>query len=189
MAFQDGGGDTRVHEATDDTVPQSVSARIARTAVDVDEVDVALGDTVVRAGSRPTATPAPPRDLPPVPVALRPRYRVQVGDADPIELDRPVLLGRSPRAARIPEAVSPRLVPVASPGGEISSTHLEVREQGGVVVVTDMRTLNGSRVRVPGSRARALLGGDSLVVTPGTRIELGEGVVVEVLSPARAVAR
>jgi hypothetical protein len=52
-----------------------------------------------------------------------------------------------------------------------------------------MRTLNGSEVRVPGSPVQALRGGDSIVVTPGTRIDLGEGVIVEVLGPERLVPR
>jgi hypothetical protein len=52
-----------------------------------------------------------------------------------------------------------------------------------------MRTLNGSEVRVPGSPVRTLLRGESIVVTPGTRIDLGEGVVVEILGPARPVPR
>jgi hypothetical protein len=84
---------------------------------------------------------------------------------------------------------APRLVTVASVDGGISGTHLELREQGTVVVATDMRTLNGSEVFVPGSPVQALQRGASVVVTPGTRIDLGEGVVVEVLGPDRAPAR
>ncbi len=182
-----------VHEETDDTIPHAVRERLARAVVDVDEVEVALGDTVVRATpGAPERAAAPEREapeLPPVPAALRPRHRIRVGGDEPVELDRPVLIGRRPRPGRVPSGVPPRLVSVASAEGGISSTHLELREQGAVVVATDMRTLNGSEVMVPGSPVQALQRGASVVVTPGTRIDLGEGVVVEVLGPARPVPR
>ncbi|QNO38538.1 hypothetical protein H4J02_05925 [Protaetiibacter sp. SSC-01] len=182
-----------MHEDTDDTVPHAVRDRLARQVVDVDEVEVALGDTVVRAGGGLEVAVAPePREhpeLPPVPAALRPRHRVRVGLEEPVELDRPVLIGRHPRPGRVPAGEPPRLVSVESADGGISSTHLEVREQGSVVVATDMRTLNGSEVMVPGSPVQSLQRGASVVVTPGTRIDLGEGVVVEVLGPVRAVPR
>ncbi len=177
-----------MHEHTDDTVPHAVRERLARARVDAEDVEVALGDTVVRTPTGRVRRPSAP-ELPPVPVELRPRHRVRVGGDEPVELDRPVLIGRAPRPVRVTTGAPPRLVSVTSTEGGISATHLEVREQGTVVVVTDMRTLNGSEVRVPGSPAQALRRGASVVVTPGTRIDLGEGVVVEVLGPERAPAR
>lgn len=176
-----------VREETDDTIPQDVRARLARLAAVADEVEVALGDTIVREGAaapRPAAT-----ELPPVPAALRAHHRIRVGEGDPVELDRPVHIGRRPRSPRVPTGDRPHLVTVTSPAGGISATHLELREQGAVVVATDMRTLNGSEVLVPGSPVRTLLRGESVVVTAGTRIDLGEGVVVEVLTPRRAAPR
>ncbi|PZQ91813.1 MAG: hypothetical protein DI534_02325 [Leifsonia xyli] len=177
-----------MHENTDDTVPQAVRERLARLVVDVDEVEVALGDTIVRGTAPQVERPAVP-ELPPVPNALRPHHRIRVGQGEPIVLDRPVHVGRSPRAMRVPAVGAPLLVPVASPEGGISATHLELHEQGAVVVATDLRTLNGSEVRVPGSPVRALRRGESVVVTPGTRIDLGEGVVIEILGPERPAPR
>lgn len=55
-----------------------------------------------------------------------------------------------------------------------------------MVVATDLRTLNGSEVHLPGSGVVSLRRGESLVVMPGARIDLGEGVVVEVLAPSTA---
>lgn len=171
-------------ESSDDTIPHAAKPRGVRTASGLDRSDVVQGDTVMR---EPMAPSAPPVriELPPLPAALRPRHRIRIGDAEPIELDRPVHIGRRPRVVRVPLPATPRLVPVPSPEGGISATHLELREQGVAVVATDMRTLNGSEVRVPGSPVRALLRGESVVVTPGTVIDLGEGVVVEILAPAR----
>ena len=180
------GGGVRVDE-DDDTIPQAVHATLVRTAIDADDVEVALGDTVVR-GAVPVPESVPPPvvpELPPVPAALRPHYRVRIGDGEPVELDRPVHVGRRPRLTRVPSAVPPRLVTVDSPQGGISATHLELSEQGSAVVATDMRTLNGSEVQLPGSPVRTLRRGESVVVTPGTRIDLGEGVIVEILTPGR----
>ncbi|MGN6273773.1 MAG: hypothetical protein ACTHMQ_11885 [Protaetiibacter sp.] len=175
--------------ADDDTIPHA--AKPAPAATGDRAVEVALGDTVAREpvapATPPTGRPAP--ETPPLPAALRPHHRVRVGTGEPIELDRPVHIGRRPRPVRVPMPALPRLVTVASPEGGISSTHLELREQGAAVVATDMRSLNGSEVRVPGSPTRTLLRGESVVVTPGTRIDLGEGVVVEILGPARTPAR
>lgn len=176
-----------MHDDADDTIPHSVRPAVGRVRVDADVVEVALGDTVVREPAAAAARVVP--ETPPLPAALRPHHRVRVGASDPIELDRPVHIGRRPRPVRVPMPAAPRLVTVASPDGGISSTHLELREQGVAVVATDMRTLNGSEVRVPGSPVRTLLRGESVVVTPGTRIDLGEGVVVEILGPARLVPR
>ncbi|MFT4029098.1 MAG: hypothetical protein QM675_04415 [Protaetiibacter sp.] len=175
-----------MHDETDDTIPHAARKRLVPTIVD--EVEAAFGDTIARDSTRRAARPATP-ELPRVPAALRPHHRIRVGADAPIELDRPVHIGRRPRAGRVPAPGSPRLVAVASPEGGISSTHLELREQGSVVVATDMRTLNGSEVRLPGSPVQSLRGGDSIVVTPGTRIDLGEGVVVEVLGPERLLPR
>ena len=174
-----------MHDAADDTIPHAAKPADVAT-VDVDEV--ALADTVVHAAG--LAVPArAPAETPPLPAVMRPHHRVRVGSGAPIELDRPVHIGRRPRVGRVPMPAVPHLVTVASPDGGISSTHLELREQGVAVVATDMRTLNGSEVRVPGSPVRTLLRGESVVVTPGTRIDLGEGVVVEILGPVRPVPR
>ncbi|WP_284300823.1 hypothetical protein [Homoserinibacter gongjuensis] len=118
-----------MHDDADDTIPHAAKPSSARTVVDVDEVEVALGDTVVRESTPPVRRPVVP-ETPPLPAALRPHHRVRVGAADPIELDRPVHIGRRPRPVRVPVPAAPRLVTVASPDGGISSTHLELREQG-----------------------------------------------------------
>ncbi|AYF98829.1 hypothetical protein [Protaetiibacter intestinalis] len=181
-----------MHEDDDDTVPQAVVAGLARARDAVDEVDNALGDTVVRGRGSRKRRPAAPVvvDLPPVPQALRPHYRFRVGSGETWELDRPARIGRRPSAPRVPSELEPRLVAVESPNGGISSTHLELREQGSAVVATDLRTLNGSEIRVPGSPVQVLQRGASIVVTPGSSIDLGEGVIIEILTPGRpGVAR
>jgi pSer/pThr/pTyr-binding forkhead associated (FHA) protein len=95
-------------------------------------------------------------------------------------LDRPAYVGRNPVLPRIAGAHPPRLVRVASPRGEVSSSHIEVRQLGATVVVTDLKSTNGSIVVSPGQEARALRQGESMVVSPGTLVDIGDGNVIEI---------
>ena len=134
----------------------------------------------------PVDTPAP-RDAPAVPEAppARRPYRLRMADGVVVNLDLTVYLGRRPSVPRIASDRRVRLVTVPSRGKEVSATHLELRWTGDAVVATDMRSTNGSQVMVPGNQPRTLLRGESAVVTPGTLIDLGDGNVLEVLSPER----
>jgi hypothetical protein len=112
-------------------------------------------------------------------------YRLKMADGVVVSLDLTVYLGRKPSVPRIASDRRVRLVAVPSADKEVSATHLELRQAGDAVVATDMRSTNGSRVTVPGSKPRTLLRGESAVVTPGTLIDLGDGNVLEVLPPER----
>lgn len=103
-----------------------------------------------------------------------------------VPLDREVFIGRNPVPPRIQSGILPRLISVPSPTSDVSRTHLSVRQLGGSVIVTDLRSTNGSRVEVPGTAPRALRQGDSMVVSVGTRIDIGDDNVIEVhrLQPA-----
>ena len=127
---------------------------------------------------------APPRETTAPPEPRRP-YRLKMADGVVVSLDLTVYLGRRPSVPRIASDRRVRLVAVPSVGKEVSATHLELRWTGDAVVATDMRSTNGSTVMVPGNAARTLLRGESAVVTPGTLIDLGDGNVLEVLSPER----
>ncbi len=48
--------------------------------------------------------------------------------------------------------------------------------------MTDLDSTNGTVVLAPGAEHLALRPGESLVVVPGTRIDIGDGVVLEILS-------
>ena len=72
------------------------------------------------------------------------------------------------------------LVRADSPTGVVSSTHLELRAEGRRLVATDLRSTNGTVVR-SASGVRRLRPGESVVVTPGTALELGGETVVEIL--------
>ena len=143
-------------------------------------------DTVVPGAAAPQPSPEPRRTeartkapRPPSTVGV---YSFRIGGLkEPIALDRPARVGRRPSAPRILVGESPRLVRVLSPQREVSSTHLEVRQTGTSVIVTDLRSTNGTLVHVPGSTPRKLLQGESVVVSPGTLVDIGDENILQIL--------
>ena len=123
--------------------------------------------------NEPAAAAAPP--------AAR-AYGFRVSGSEIVMLDRVVYLGRKPSVPRVVRGGMPRLVRVPSPTQEVSATHLELRQVGSTVVIVDMRSTNGTMVGVPGLPVRRLRQGESLVVTPGTLIDVGDRNVIEILS-------
>lgn len=126
---------------------------------------------------------APPRPVAPPDIPRRGIPRVVLPGGLELDLDVPVYLGRKPSVPRV--APGPvRLVALPAPLKELSATHLELRVVGEALVATDMRSTNGTLVEQPGGLPRRLIHGDSLVVVPGARLDLGEGIVLAVLPPA-----
>jgi len=109
-----------------------------------------------------------------------PRVRIGAGGARTVTV--PILVGRRPLAPRAPSAAAtaPELVPVQSPTGVISGTHLELRIEGERLVVTDLRSTNGTLIRTP-LGVRRMRAGESVVVVPGSSLDLGDGTIIEVL--------
>lgn len=116
-----------------------------------------------------------------------PWYRIRVNRHEPIPLDTPALIGRKPVSPRIAIGGVPRLVRVPSPGHEVSSTHVELRQQGPAVIVTDLRSTNGTVVAIPGTSPQKLRQGESLVVSAGTVVDIGDGNIIEILPIERLV--
>lgn len=132
------------------------------------------------------ASPVGPSPSQPVPAGRpstrRAYYAFRLSSADaPQLLDVPCVVGRRPSAPRVPDGQPPRLVTVPSPLKEVSASHVEVRQRGSTVVVTDLRSTNGSVVLMPGSRPRKLRQGESVVVSPGTLVDIGDDNVLQIL--------
>jgi hypothetical protein len=109
-------------------------------------------------------------------------YGFRVGERGrTVLLDVTAFVGRSPRSPRIQHGVLPRLIRVVSPRNEVSGTHLEIRQLGTSVIVTDLGSTNGTVVAAPGSLPRSLRQGESVVVMPGTLVDIGDGNVIEIL--------
>lgn len=139
--------------------------------------------------------PAPPEvepaaaGAPPSPGAQSgsqvPAFRIGDGPAHPVTV--PVLIGRRPLARRIPgvAGAAPELVTVASPQAVVSGTHLELRLEGSRLIATDLRSTNGTVV-ITASGVRRMRAGESIVVTPGTSLDLGDGTIIEILLAPQA---
>ncbi|KRF14489.1 FHA domain-containing protein [Nocardioides sp. Soil796] len=112
--------------------------------------------------------------------------RLVFSSGETIDVDRAVLVGRAPEARRFTSTDQPRLVTVPSPNQEISSTHLEVRPGSGVdhgsAIVTDMGSTNGTVLTQPGFAPEDLQPGIAVQLLPGSVIDLGDGVTIQVTS-------
>jgi hypothetical protein len=126
--------------------------------------------------------PAPPSLVEP---ASENFHRFRVNAHEPLSLDKPALVGRKPVVPRISTGNPPRLVRVPSPLHEVSSTHVELRQHGNSVVVTDLKSTNGTLVTIPGATTLKLRQGESVVVSSGTLVDIGDGNVVEILPVSR----
>ncbi len=65
---------------------------------------------------------------------------------------------------------------VPSPMKEVSASHVEFRQTGYSVVLTDLGSTNGTRILPPGGGNRLLRQGESTVILDGTIVEIGDGI-------------
>jgi hypothetical protein len=147
----------------------------ATDTVRVPRPELVIEDDTVAAGDRGDgeADAGDTQELP-VPATA---FRVVGGEAAVI--DCPVIIGRSPKPPRMPQG-EVSLVRVDSPAEVVSATHLELRREGIRVVATDLRSTNGTIVRSAAGERR-LRPGESVVVAPGTTLQLGGDTIVEIL--------
>ncbi len=147
-------------------------------------------DGMTRTGGH-EPTPYAPPGIPGQPqapsVVSRPVARLVLSTGESVEVDRAVIIGRAPEARRFPSTEQPRLVTVASPQQEISSTHLEIRPGSGAdhgsAVATDLGSTNGTVLVQPGLPPEDLQAGIATQLIPGAIIDLGDGVTIQVINP------
>ena len=168
--------------------PEGMEATIIRAArppaVDADtvlRVPRVQDDTVILPpkGSREPRAAAVPAGPPGAPD--RAFYGFRLPDRTEVRLDAACRLGRHPRPARVAEMPPPRLFQLGSPTSAVSGTHLDIRQVGDSVVVTDLGSTNGTIVTLPRRRPQRLAAGQSLVVLPGARLDIGDGNIIEIL--------
>ena len=155
---------------------------VARGTVEVPSVPPALVEPPAPAPRTLDVDPIVVPEVPESPAAPKPTLSALFADGSEVVLDVTVYVGRKPSVPRIHTGAAPRLVTLPSPGKELSATHLELKVVGGSVVATDMRSTNGTVVQLPGAAPRTLIRGESAVLVPGTRIDLGEGAVLDILA-------
>jgi hypothetical protein len=100
--------------------------------------------------------------------------RLSTGDV--VTLDRGVVMGRAPEPPSGNVADRPHVVRLASPGNDISRTHLEIRLDGWHVLVVDLGSTNGTEVTLPGDEPRRLRANDPQAIEPGTVVSVADEV-------------
>jgi hypothetical protein len=137
------------------------------------------GHTVLRSD-----LPRPREVVPPAPVepavAGGPRtlmFGYRLNGSQPFALDLPHFFGRNPKRP----ATGGRIVVLQSSTKSVSATHVQVAQVGDSVVVTDLKSTNGTSLIVPGSSWQRLAAGQSLAVPAGTFIDVGDGNVIEIM--------
>ncbi|GIT79172.1 hypothetical protein LLS1_08410 [Leifsonia sp. LS1] len=167
--------------ATGGEIPPAAERPVAHElpgAVDIDEPGVALDtpDLLTVPAGEDAQPLTGPRLVPPAPAT----FAVRLGAGDTLTLDTPIVFGRHPAAPRVGSGVPPRLVAVVSATQEVSGTHVRIEQSGGAVVVTDLRSTNGTRVTAPGGARLRLRPGESTVALAGATVEIGDGNIIEI---------
>jgi hypothetical protein len=117
----------------------------------------------------------------------QPAFTLRVGVSETIMLDQPTIIGRNPRAPGLPYGADARLVTVPSPELEVSSSHVEIQQVGEAVVVTDLRSTNGTFILHQDRAPERLRPGESRVLPAGAALDIGDGNIIEIahIPPAR----
>ncbi|MEO9139514.1 MAG: FHA domain-containing protein [Jatrophihabitans sp.] len=103
---------------------------------------------------------------------------------DTVPLDRDVVLGRAPFHPNENEASRPHLVQLASPGNDISRSHVRVNLENWFVQVTDLGSTNGTVVTLPDQAPVRLRPHDPFTILPGTTLNLADEVTLRYEVPS-----
>lgn len=115
--------------------------------------------------------------LPDAVQVARPRLgRMRLSTGELLDLDQSMVIGRQPSVSRVQSGVMPRLVQVASPGGDISRSHLEVRLEGWHVMLCDLKATNGTVLVREGQPPRRLAQNEMAILLDGDIAELGDNI-------------
>ncbi|WP_459794195.1 FHA domain-containing protein, partial [Arthrobacter sp. AD-310] len=107
----------------------------------------------------------------------RPRLgRMRLSTGELLDLDQSLVIGRQPSVSRVQGGVMPRLVQVASPGGDISRSHVEVRLEGWHVMLCDLKATNGTVLVREGQPPRRLAQNEMAILLDGDIAELGDNI-------------
>lgn len=107
----------------------------------------------------------------------RPRLgRMRLSTGELVDLNQSLIVGRQPSVSRVQGAVMPRLIQVASPSGDISRSHVEVRLEGWHVMLCDLKATNGTVLVRDGQSPRRLAQGEMAILLDGDIAEVGDGI-------------
>ncbi len=94
-----------------------------------------------------------------------------------------VIIGRSPSASKVSAGSIPRLVAIPD-DPDLSRSHARVDLSGDSAVVTDLHSVNGTSIQLPGQTPQRLRAGVPSTVLAGTVIDLGGGLTITVTDEA-----
>lgn len=104
---------------------------------------------------------------------------LELPDGSKVHLDQATLIGRAPETP-VGKEDEYQIVTVESPQHDVSRTHVEVKGDGALAVVTDQRSINGTIIIEPGQSPRRLHAGESVSVPVGTQIDIGDGIILAI---------
>ncbi|WP_461189602.1 FHA domain-containing protein [Arthrobacter sp. Z4-13] len=115
--------------------------------------------------------------LPDAVQVARPRLgRMRISTGELVDLDQSLVIGRQPSVSRVQGGGMPQLVQVASPGGDISRSHVEVRLEGWHVMLCDLKATNGTILVREGQPPRRLAQNEMAILLDGDIAELGDNI-------------
>ena len=179
----DGAAQTDPHDgepSADDADPQDALVRSEPVPGDHDGATISLAELQARRAAERAAR-AGDHDgdtIPSAPAAPAGSPRIILSTGERVAIDRTIVIGRSPRAARVSLDDAPRLVTVSSPQLDISRSHLEVRREPGAVTAVDLRTTNGTMLRRADADPVKLRAGEPTVVVTGDVLDIGDDVTI-----------
>ena len=112
---------------------------------------------------------------PPVVVPRPSLGRLVFSTGRTIELDRPAIIGRSPKAQGSMPNEMPQLVTLDG-DDLLSRSHAMIRPESWHVLVEDLGSRNGTTVALPGREPRRLMAGEPVMLESGAVIEFSDDV-------------
>jgi|CXWL01.1.fsa_nt_gi hypothetical protein len=90
-----------------------------------------------------------------------------------VQVDRPQLIGRSPKVEGQVGGELPNLVKLDQAGQGVSRRHVAIHIENWQVLLEDLNSANGTIVALPGRPARRLVAGEPVALEQGTVVDLG----------------
>jgi hypothetical protein len=154
------------------TVMRSVEDAAVRVEEEADEIadHTVMVEDIAALRAQRRAERGRDQSAPPAP-----RFSVELPSGEVEVLDQSIIVGRAPSASRVSGSAVPRLVTIMTPNQDISRSHVQIAVEGDTVVVTDLHSMNGTLVTVPGRNPQRLREGEPTAVLAGTLLDLGDG--------------
>jgi hypothetical protein len=176
---------------SDDTVRDVTKLRDEQTRLSAGDDTVIIEESTIivgapRGGKKLVDDLADVRLVPRISSAPNPDTcaRLREPGGQEFTLHRPVVLGRAPRT---PLGPTERVLLLTWPGDdrEVSASHVMLEQTGAGVVITDLGSANGTRVRVPGQNPRRLGPRETYTTVGEATVEFGHSGRIVVI-PARS---